>query len=154
MTSAGLFQQPTRRVTRAVAAAAAAADQAHAQQSHDAAQEPLPAAASISERGQPTQTAEPGEERDVYMAAESSEEVQGGAPTPAQTRQTACQSSHGTDRVALHQHTPDQDVVQQGSGAVGSQAVAGWRSLEARVEGAPSIWSIFKRFSRRPQAEA
>lgn len=154
ITSAGLLEQPARRVTRALAAAAAAADQTHAQQSQDPAQEAVPAAASISERRQPTQTAEPGDDRDAYMAAESSEEVQGRAPTSAQNRQPPCQSSHGADEVALHQHTPDQHLLHQGVAAVGSQAVPGWRGLEARVEGVQSIWSIFKRFSRRPQTEA
>lgn len=137
-------------MTRAQAAAAAT-DQTGVQPSLGAMQAAAPAAASISERGHPTQTAD---QRDTSTAAEHSEEVQGGLPTSAQTVDTAYMSSHDMSVEELCHHTPDQNVLQPGHAAMASQAAPGLRRVEARAEGVQSIWSIFKRFSRRAHSES
>ena len=62
-----------------------------------------------------------------------------------------CES--GPDEADGQQHTPEQHDLQEDTEGMVSQTAPGWRRLEARMEGVLPIWSIFKRFGRRPQSD-
>jgi len=153
----------TRPVTRAAAAAAAAlaatdiwgpdaglAEAAQQASEPNSAAEP---AMSNSEGTQPSSNA--GEEPESFVAhqgqrspdGETSGEVQGGHHSHMEDD---CESGPGEDDSV--QHTPDQQGTREDSEMV-SQTLPSWRRLEARMEGVLPIWSIFKRFGRRPQSE-
>ncbi|KAL3138206.1 hypothetical protein ABBQ38_005427 [Trebouxia sp. C0009 RCD-2024] len=156
---AGRSLQATRRITRASAAAAAlAASEAPPQLLVEQASGAMAAAsqpaASKSEGADPQSSAE--EPSGSFIArpveraspaAETSGEVQGRLQSH---RDDDCESA--PDDANPGQQTPqDQHPVQQESAEMVSQTAPSWRRLEARMEGVLPIWSIFKRFGRRPQ---
>lgn len=158
---AGPSLQATRPLTRAAAAAAAvmaASDSwAAAAQAAQAASHPSSAAEpamSNSEGAQPSSNAGAGPESFVaYQGGlpevDTSGEVQG-----AQHSHIEDDCESGPDDAAAAQHTPDQQAAGQDVAEMVSQTSPGWRRLEARMEGVLPIWSIFKRFGRRPYSDA
>ena len=76
-------------------------------------------------------------------AARTSGEVQ---DTLQQHSNEDCESA--PDGTNTEQQTPDQHAVQQESAEMASQTAPGWR-----MDGVLPIWSILKRFGRRPPHE-
>ena len=153
--------QLTRRITRASAAAAAlaAADApsyqtAEEQKSGAAAALAQPAMSNPAEAEPSSNAEEPSgsfvarREELNSPAAETSGEVQG---VLHGLWDDACESA--PDNANTAQQTPGQQAVRQDSAEMMSQTAPSWRRLEARMEGVLPIWSIFKRFGRRPQSE-
>lgn len=154
-TGAGQSLQATRRITRASAAAAALAAAGTAPrlsigQPSDARASLSQPAVSKPEGSEPKRSAEEPsgsflachDERES-PAANTSGEVQGmlqGA------REDDCESA--PDDTNTEQQTSDQHAVQQASAEMASQTAPGWR-----MEGVLPIWSILKRFGRRPHQE-
>ena len=81
-------------------------------------------------------------------AAETSGEVQGMLQSH---RDDDCESAPGDANAG--QQTPEQHAVRQDSAEMVSQTAPSWKRLEARMEGVLPIWSILKRFGRRPPHE-
>ena len=158
----GRSLQATRRITRASAAAAAlaasevAAPQLLVEHASGAVAAVSQPATSKSEGADPKSSAEEPSGSFVARpveghspAAETSGEVQGRLQSH---RDDDCESV--PDGANPGQQTPQhQHPVQQESTEMVSQTAPSWRRLEARMEGVLPIWSIFKRFGRRPQHE-
>jgi len=155
MHCAGPSLQATRPLTRAAAAAAAvmaASDSwAEAAQAAQAASHPSSAAEpamSNSEGAQPSSNAGAGPESFVANQGEGLPEVEtSGEVQGAHHSHIEDDCESGPDDAVAAQHTPDQQAAEQ-------DAAEMWRRLEARMEGVLPIWSIFKRFGRRPQNDA
>ena len=162
MHCAGPSLQATRPLTRAAAAAAAvlaASDSwAAAAQAAQAASHPSSAAEpamSNSEGAQPSSNAGAGPESFVAYQGEGLPEVEtSGEVQGAHHSHIEDDCESGPDDAVAAQHTPDQQAAEQDAAEMVSQTSPGWRRLEARMEGVLPIWSIFKRFGRRPQNDA
>lgn len=160
----GTSLQATRPLTRAAAAAAAvlaaadtwAADVQTAQPANQASDpgSAIEPAMSNSEGAQPSSNAGVGAEPSVAHQGggppeeETSGEVQGVHHTHFEDD---CES--GPEDPDAAQRTPDQQAAGQDAAEMVSQTSPGWRRLEARMEGVLPIWSIFKRFGRKPQSD-
>lgn len=153
--------QLTRRITRASAAAAALAaadaspDQFAEEQTSGATAALSQPTASNPAEAEPSSNAEEPtgsfvarREEMNSPAAETSGEVQG---VLRGLWDDACELA--PDNANTAQQTPGQQAVRQDSAEMMSQTAPSWRRLEARMEGVLPIWSIFKRFGRRPQPE-
>ncbi len=159
MHCAGPSLQATRPLTRAAAAAAAViaasdswAAAAQAASHPTSAAEP---ALSNSEGAQPSSNAGAGPESFVaYQGEELAEVDTSGEVQGAQHSHIEDDCESGPDDAAAAQHTPDQQAAGQDAAEMVSQTSPGWRRLEARMEGVLPIWSIFKRFGRRPHSDA
>jgi len=162
MHCAGPSLQATRPLTRAAAAAAAvmaASDSwAAAAQAAQAASHPSSAAEpgmSNSEGAQPSSNAGAGPESFVAYQGEGLAEVDtSGEVQGAQHSHVEDDCESGPDDAAAAHHTLDQQAAGQDAAEMVSQTSPGWRRLEARMEGVLPIWSIFKRFGRRPHSDA
>ena len=152
---AGQSLQATRRITRSSAAAAALAaaemaPQLSFEQVSGARASTSQPAVSNSEGADPRRSAEEPSGSFVARneewgtpAAKASGEVQG---TLQGRRDEDCESA--PDDPNTEQQTPDQHAVQQESAEMASQTAPSWR-----MDGVLPIWSILKRFGRRPQHE-